>query len=110
MNQEHNPFRVINVYRVPNSAEPPASPEEVCANALAEHLKEHSGDGMSLFVFVTRSSSGSTLYFYPVSATDAETAFIIAQALHESRGLPPSNDWLLCFSYGDEDHGHPVVE
>lgn len=58
MNQERNPFRVIEGYLVPNSAEPPASAEEVFANALAEHLKVHAADGMSLFVFATRSPSG----------------------------------------------------
>lgn len=110
MNQERNPFRVIEGYLVPNSAEPPASAEEVFANALAEHLKVHAADGMSLFVFATRSPSGSKRYLYPISATDAETAFFIAQALHESRGLPPSDEWCLCFPYGDADQGHPVVQ
>jgi hypothetical protein len=110
MNQEHNPFRVIAGRLVKSSAKPPASAEEVFANAVAEHLKEHSADGMSLFVFATRIPSGSKLYLYPISAKDAETAFLIAQALHESRGLPPSNEWCLCFSYGDADQGHPVVQ
>jgi len=110
MNQEHSPFRVIEGYLVPNSAEPPASAEEFFAHAVAEHLKEHSADGMSLFVFATPSPSGSKLYIYPISAKDAQTAFFIAQALHESRGLPPSNEWCPCFSYGDADQSHPVVQ
>ena len=49
-----NPSHYIYGRIVPNPRKAPAHIQEVLANAVAEHLKEHADDGMSLFVFGRR--------------------------------------------------------
>ncbi len=99
MNNNYPTSNLIAGRLVTNSCPPPASLEDVFANAIAERLKVHSTDGMSLFVFGTRSRSGPKLHLYPISAVNVEIAFCIAQRLHTSRGLPPSIEWTLYFQY-----------
>lgn len=53
-NKKYNPFRVISGRVAPSSNKRPASLNEVFANVVAEHLKEHANDGMSLLVFGTQ--------------------------------------------------------
>jgi len=100
MKNENFPFRLLG-YLTQNSEKAPVSRHEAFANAVAEHTKRHANDGMSLFVFVAPSSKGNTrrYYYYPVSAIDRDTAFSIAQALHDSRGFPPCSEWTLAFAY-----------
>lgn len=98
-----NPSQYIYGRIVPNPRKAPADIEEVFADAVAEHLKEHADDGMSLFVFGTQSSLKPTLHVYPISAVDYQKALLIAQGLHERRGLPTSGEWILLFSHEDAD-------
>jgi hypothetical protein len=66
---------------------------------VANHLKHHSSDGMSLYIFATGT------YAYPISAVSREHGFDIALSLHQLRGLPPSNDWQLIYEYAATDGG-----
>ena len=108
MNQENDLFHIIARRLVTSPVEPPASPEEAIANAIAKY-HEYSIDGTLLFVFATPSFSGLTVHFYPIIAKDAETAFFTARTFHESRGLPPSYDLHLVFVYGETDEHDSVV-
>jgi len=75
----------------------PANLDEGLFQAVLEHLKFHTNDGMSLFVWGTPKDSGTGLYAYPISTIDEDTSLRIAQSLHEQRGLPPSSDWYLLY-------------
>lgn len=97
-------------FLAPKPAKAPKNPDEVMFQAVMEHLKFHMNDGMSLFVWATPSITGTTLYDYPVSATDAGTALKIAKNLHEERGIPASGLWELLFTYGDDEQRPPVIQ
>jgi hypothetical protein len=101
MSKQDNPFPKISCV-APSSSKLPANLNEVFADAVAEHLKEHANDGMALFVFGTPNSSGSQLHLYPISTVNEDMAFHIAQTLHEKRGLPASCEWSLFFNYPNE--------
>lgn len=105
MDKDYNPLLLISGWVAPTPSEPPTKPDEVFANAVAEHLKHHTNDGLALFVFGTLDSSASKWYLYPASAVDADTAFYNVQLLHESRGLQASCEWSLLFVY--EGAGQP---
>jgi hypothetical protein len=47
MKKKRYSFRTVAERIVRSSAKPPQSLEEVCANAVAEHWKEHIRDGNS---------------------------------------------------------------
>jgi len=102
--------RIIWGRIAPKSQKTPANMNDLITQAMAEHLKEHADDGMSLFVVATLSSMGCNLHIYPISAVDADTAFQIARGLHEQRGLPPSREWCLIFPYGDADQRNPLIQ
>jgi len=110
MKKKYNPFQVISGRVVPRSSKRPANLNEVFADAVAEHLKEHANDGTSLFVFGTLNSSGIQGHLYPVSAVNGDTAFHIAQALHETRGLPASCEWSLLFTYENAGAAGAVIQ
>lgn len=97
-------------FLAPKPAEGPKSLDEVMLQAVAEHLKFHTNDGMSLFVWATLSVTGTRFHIYPISTTDAGTALEIAKALHEQRGLPESGVWQLVFTYGDDERRPPVIQ
>jgi hypothetical protein len=110
MNIRINEFQTISGYLAPKPQKNPGSFDEVFADAVAAHLKEHANDGMSLFVFATRISVVDTVYIYPISTVNAPTALRITQVLHAERGLPASREWCLLFSYGDADPRDSLVQ
>lgn len=107
---DSRPQEVIRGYVAPKPAEVPKNLDEVMLQAVTEHLKFHTNDGMSLFVWATLSVTGARRHIYPISTTDAGTALEIAKALHEQRGLPASGVWQLVFTYGDDERRPPVIQ
>ena len=106
--KEHQ--QVVWGYVAPKPAMPPANLEQVVEQALVEHLKFHTHDGMSLYVWGTPKVEVGGLYIYPISAVDEGTSLQIAQGLHEKRGLPATGEWSLLYGYPGAHQAHPVIQ
>ena len=99
--------KALGGWLAPTPEPQPSTLDETIRQAMTEHLKLHSSDGLELFIWATLAVTGGRNYIYPVSAVDVDVALEEAKNLHQMRGLPPSGDWKLLFPQG-EDH-LPIV-
>jgi hypothetical protein len=107
-NNEHKQF--MGGYLAPKPAKVPANLEEVVRQAIEEHQKFHTNDGLSLYVWVAPKATGSGLHIYPISTFDEYTSRQIAQGIHAQRGLPLSGDWYLLFPSDHTNLSKPVLQ
>ena len=88
---------------MPPPAQPPASLEEAIAAALVEHLRLHTYDGLSLYVFLAYDYKPR---LFPISATDEKTARHIAATAHNVPELRSESAWELVFQYPEPGDPH----
>jgi hypothetical protein len=103
------PFAKAVGYLTAPSTQQPTSMQAYLESAMAEHLRVHANDGLSLFVLATTCATDSKLYLYPISAQDFDLALQIAMTLHASRGLAPADGWTPLLKYPDPSSRHFVA-
>lgn len=107
INPQH---QVVRGYLAPRPSKSPTSLDEILFQADMEHRKFHANDGMSLFVWAAPGTVRTGPHIYPISAFDADLALRIAKGIHEQRGLPPSDGWVLLFPSGDGDQPNVIIQ
>jgi hypothetical protein len=102
MNYGYNMLQVMGGWLSLKAEKAAAGVEDIILPAIATHMEYHSNDGLALFIWATPSASGLDpwIYYYPMSAEDAEKALDVAKGLHRMRGIPPSGVWELLFQFG----------
>ena len=80
---------VVRGWLAPTPETQPTTIDELVERAIAEHLKFHSDDGLSLFIWATPDVTGAPLYTYPISAAGPDRALKIAKALPPKAGDTP---------------------
>jgi hypothetical protein len=98
--------KALGGWLAPTPEPQPSTLDETIRQAMTEHLKFHSDDGLQLFIWATPAVTGDRIYIYPSSAVDADVALEMAMRDHETRGIQPSGLWELLFPEGEH---HLVV-